>query len=345
MNKFEQVLQENKEDYYSVNAISNTAIGYFLESPLTFHKFMTSGGVDKTPSMELGSVIHSYLLERNKFNEQYTVCKNKVNGKMGQYIEAFVDVIVTGVDESVAHEIAYQKAEFNPRSIKPETVINNFSNFKERTYMEFLKKSIGKTVIGEDIWDIAEKCISSIKDHKFSKYLLTSPIHTTCFNELEIYWKINKLDLKSKLDRLVIDWDNKKIMIIDLKSNSNKVKNFKDSVIKYGIYRQLAFYRDAVTYWLKDKEDLKDALTFDIECYIIAVETTGYNETRVFKLNENDLFKGQMEVVKVLNDIETLEKMGTYTYPVSYYENDGVVELLIFEEENDTITKSGGSSA
>jgi len=37
---------------------------------------------------------------------------------MGIYVEAFVDVLVSGVSEEAAHEIAYMKAEYK---LPPET--------------------------------------------------------------------------------------------------------------------------------------------------------------------------------------------------------------------------------
>lgn len=336
MDTFEEVISKKnkKDDYYSVDAISNTSIGYFLESPLLYKKLRDSGITETTSSMDLGSAIHAYILEPEIFNDRYAICKHKITGKMGIYVEAYVDVIITGISDDVAHEIAYQKAEFIPKNIKPETVINNFNEYKTKSYIDFLKSSIGKTILSSEEFDIVQACKVSVMANKAAKKLLTNSPLLTAYNEIEIYWKSQlSLNLKSKLDRVVIDWGNKVIYIPDLKTTGKPLKDFKNAVKIYHYHRQLAFYTRAVKWLMNNDKRFNGTQDFRIQPLIIAVETTRYNECRVFEISKYDLNKGTEEFNNVLAHIAELTRLGAWDYTLEYQEGDGIEQLgEIFNE-------------
>ncbi len=79
-------------DYYKVNAISNSALGYYLKSPLHFKKYVENSGEDKdSDAFGLGKIVHKYTLESDTFDEQYEVmtCK-EIDGLMGEFIREYV---------------------------------------------------------------------------------------------------------------------------------------------------------------------------------------------------------------------------------------------------------------
>jgi hypothetical protein len=152
-----------------------------------------------------------------------------------------------------------------------------------------------------------------------------------CFNEYPIYWDFpiesggEKLKCKSLLDRLIIDHNNKKIIIVDLKTTS-MLSDFKETLEKFSYYRQLAFYKLAVLSELQSKyeDKYKD---YEVETYIIAVSTIDPYECRVFKISFNDLKRGVEEIIQLMTKISWHWFTGIWDHSREYHEGDGTETL------------------
>ena len=148
-----------------------------------------------------------------------------------------------------------------------------------------------------------------------------------CHNEFHINWEAEKqrVSCKSLLDRVKIDHANRKIILIDLKTTAD-VYNFKHSVEEYDYYRQIAFYILALTWYMKDQGyDIED---YDLEAYIVAIQSNGNNEVRVFNmLNEKELLDRKDLIANTLTEISYHYQTGNWDHTRKYYEGDGTEEL------------------
>jgi len=321
----------SEENYYANEAISNSDLGYLKVSPRQFVMRKQREMQTKSAAMELGTLIHKFTLEPDEF---IIADVEPVTGKMGEYIQAYFEIEKSGVAEDKIAEMAYAHAQYKPSHSKPETILKSFKKKKENIdYYEFLKRADGKIALGQKDKQVIEGCYTSLQAHVVSnKLLFSSPNENTeTFNEKEIYFKLHDVDCKSKLDRLIVDNDNKTVTVVDLKTTSNQVygtctplgsktgillrdwhtTGFMYSCLQYSYYRQLAFYMQAA------KEQYPD---YKVEAFIIAVDTKGSYDTAVYKLPTEWIKEGEDEIKCLITEYKHYKESNVWTVKQGYEE-------------------------
>lgn len=153
--------------------------------------------------------------------------------------------------------------------------------FKYLTYIQAKKKEPDISFIPK--WqDYSKKAqIKAIKDNKTARKLMLDEhiselvgdgnTNFVVLNQLKIVmpWEGLPKGVIGTLDRIIIDFENKKVYLIDLKTSGGYEK-FADKFIKYGYYIQLPFYYKLLQYYL----DQKGYKNLDITCYFVCVNST-----------------------------------------------------------------------
>lgn len=332
--------------YYEDNTrISNSSIGWFLKKGPLYFRNMLDGKEEglKLPQLEKGTMIHEYILQPDEFWNDYVILEYDVP-KVKQQKE-FCDWYVTFKatdpleDEDKILLNAYNKAYSNKLSDDSKLAIAK--DFIQR-YDEYIKsKSLNNTKKAISFADLnmLKTIKSNIEKHKKANKLLTDTPGVESHNEFHINWtfpiKTDSLKMdenktwyapcKSLLDRCIFDHVNKKIILIDLKTTSD-VYNFKHSVEEFDYYRQIAYYLLAITWYMKDQDiDISD---YDCEAYIIAIQTNGSYEVRVFNMfNETELDSRKNIIINALSELSYHYQTNNWEHTRSYYEGNGTEEL------------------
>lgn len=332
--------------YYEDNTrISNSSIGWFLKKGPLYFRNMLDGKEEglKLPQLEKGTMIHEYILQPDEFWNDYVILEYDVP-KVKQQKE-FCDWYATFKatdpleDEDKILLNAYNKAYSNKLSDDSKLAIAK--DFIQR-YDEYIKsKSLNNTKKAISFADLnmLKTIKSNIEKHKKANKLLTDTPGVESHNEFHINWtfpiKTDSLKMdenktwyapcKSLLDRCIFDHVNKKIILIDLKTTSD-VYNFKHSVEEFDYYRQIAYYLLAITWYMKDQDiDISD---YDCEAYIIAIQTNGNYEVRVFNMfNETELDSRKDTIISALSELSYHYQTNNWEHTRSYYEGNGTEEL------------------
>lgn len=332
--------------YYEDNTrISNSSIGWFLKKGPLYFRNMLDGKEEglKLPQLEKGTMIHEYILQPDEFWNDYVILEYDVP-KVKQQKE-FCDWYATFKatdpleDEDKILLNAYNKAYSNKLSDDSKLAIAK--DFIQR-YDEYIKsKSLNNTKKAISFADLnmLKTIKSNIEKHKKANKLLTDTPGVESHNEFHINWtfpiktdslkmdenKIWYAPCKSLLDRCIFDHVNKKIILIDLKTTSD-VYNFKHSVEEFDYYRQIAYYLLAITWYMKDQDiDISD---YDCEAYIIAIQTNGNYEVRVFNMfNETELDSRKDTIISALSELSYHYQTNNWEHTRSYYEGNGTEEL------------------
>ena len=84
----------------------------------------------------------------------------------------------------------------------------------------------------------------------------------------------------------------------------------------------------AVGWYLKYElgEDLKD---WSYEWYIIGIDTTGFNEIRVFKFTKDQIYPHADTIERALEHIAWHQSTGKWDHSRAYYEGNGSEELSL----------------
>lgn len=332
--------------YYEDNTrISNSSIGWFLKKGPLYFRNMLDGKEEglKLPQLEKGTMIHEYILQPDEFWNDYTILEYEVP-KVKQQKE-FCDWYVTFKatdpleDEDKILLNAYNKAYSN--KLSDDSKLTIAKDFIQR-YDEYIKsKSLNNTKKAISFADLnmLKTIKSNIEKHKKANKLLTDTPGVESHNEFHINWtfpiktdslkmdenKIWYAPCKSLLDRCIFDHVNKKIILIDLKTTSD-VYNFKHSVEEFDYYRQIAYYLLAITWYMKDQDiDISD---YNCEAYIVAIQTNGSYEVRVFNMfNKTELDSRKNIIINALSELSYHYQTNNWEHTRSYYEGNGTEEL------------------
>lgn len=326
-------------DYYSdATRISNSSIGWFLKKGPRYFKDMMDGKEEglKLPQLERGTMIHEYLLQPEEFWNDYVILDYEVPKVKQQkdfcdwYAVAKIADPLEDNDKLLLD--SYNKAYTNKLSDNAKLLIAK--DLVER-YSEYIKsrsdEQTRKPISFADL-NMLKTIKENIDSHIKAKDLLEDKPGVESHNEFHINWEFKIGDwiapCKSLLDRCIFDHANKKITLIDLKTTSD-VFNFKHSVEEFDYYRQICYYLLAITWYMTDLGiDISD---YDCEAYIIAIQTNGSYDVRVFNMfNEFELDSRKDLIIRALTELSYHYQSGNWDHTRKYYENDGIEEL---EEE------------
>lgn len=320
--------------YYEDNTrISNSSIGWFLKKGPRYFRDMLDGKEEGLSGkfLEKGTMIHMYLLQPEEFWDNYVILEYEVPTVSQQKVlcasYVYEKQVMPLEDEDKLLLISYNKAYKNSKPDDKKIAEAKEIVKKYDSFIKAMSKEDNKTPITFADLNMLKNIKKNIDEHKKASELLTDMPGCDCENEFHINWEDPKYGLpcKSLLDRRIIDTVNKKITLIDLKTTSD-VRNFKHSVEEYDYYRQMSFYLLALTWYMKDQGiDISD---YDCEVYIIAIQTNGNNEVRVFNMmNEDEIMDRKDLIFSVLSELSYHYQTGNWDHSRSYYEGDGTESL------------------
>ena len=341
--------------YEDRTRISNSNIGWFLnKGPAFLHKMLTEPPPEEsTVAMERGTMIHEYILQPEEFQKDYVVWDKSRPSSAQQ--EKFCQELAssTEIEPNRAVLSAYKEA-YSTRGKSDDLMLSEGLKIAStlKDYIDFLKANDGRKMISP--WDVKmlEKIRHNIQSHKLA-YKIIWPLSTfgyeqdgtytsdatNAWHEFHINWEycfpyrdsmglehIGEVKCKSLLDGLTIDFANKKFIIYDLKT-TQKLWHFEDSMNTYDYLRQLAFYTQAVEWYLREECGIDPEEDWTYEHYIIAIDTTGSYDIRVFKVSMDDIETRDVTIHDALTKIAWHQATGKWEHSREYYEGDGSESL------------------
>lgn len=287
--------------YYEDNTrISNSAIGWFLNKGPAYFRNMLDGkekGLD-LPQLRKGTMIHEFLLQPDQFWNDYVLFDgDKPKSAQAQkFCENLINTVEIELNKQLSD--AYRKS-YSVVGKSEDKILSEALKIsvEYKNYIEAIKSK--KILISQYDLDQLMKIQHNVEEHKLAKQLLQkaddySNIHV--YHEFQInwdYWAEDELNhgaltpiaCKSLLDSCTFNFDTKTCTIMDIKTTA-KLWHFEDSMKEFDYCRQLCFYHEAVYWYLNNKLELSsdEINEWRFEYYIIAIDTTGSNEIRVFKL-------------------------------------------------------------
>lgn len=313
---------------------------------------------EKSQALERGTMIHEYILQPEEFQKDYVVW-NKSRPTSAQQ-EKFCQALAssTEIEPNRAILDAYKQAYSTAGKSEDKMLSEGLkiaSTLKD--YIDFLKSNDPRIMISHWDYQMLEKIKHNIQSHKLAYSIIwplgiesTSPKVTVSngkeytfvyYHEFHINWEWEMLietagspdpptlytvKCKSLLDGLTINFENKEVIIYDLKT-TQKLWHFEESVEMYDYYRQLCYYKMAVMWYLKNECGIEKPNEWVIRFYIIGIDTTGSNEIRVFDIDRLVVERKREVIHYALSDIAWHQVNNKWEHSRSYYEGDGSESL------------------
>jgi hypothetical protein len=320
--------------YQDGSRISNSALGWYIKKGPQYLRDMLDGKEEglSSPQLERGTMIHEYILQPEEFWKDYVILDYEVpTAKQKEfcdmyYKEGLLDPFKTKDELALlCHKEVYKTTTSDIKRIEAGNgMINKFN-----AYIESLAVPTDKKIISFADLNMLKKIKQNLEEHEgANKLLFDTPTTLDYHNEFHINWTYTKhnVECKSLIDRVGFDHINKKIVLIDLKTTSD-VYNFAHSVEQFDYYRQLSFYIAAITWYMLYELNL-NIDDYDLEVYIIAIQTNGSNEVRVFNmLDEQQLLAKKQLIEDTLAKIRWHQETGKWEHTKEYYDSDGIENL------------------
>jgi len=292
---------------------SYSSINKLLFSPRMFYNhYVLKEKEDSTDShLVIGRVLHCLLLEPANFDNQFAVMTSKIPSENNKKIidNIFRNYLVnqnnTLTLEDYSKDILTHLLTINlHQSLKTDQQrLDKILTDENNEYFEFLKLSLGKTVIDEIILDNCKKSLDVIKANNDVRALLQldkiqEDNKIEVYNELIVSMSDKNLPFgfKGVLDNVVVDHNSKTLFINDLKTSGKSIQDFPESVDYYKYWIQgIIYVMLASEKFLKDKQDWNVQLTF------IVIDK--YNQVYPYQVSSESLNKWKIDFEKIVTQI------------------------------------------
>lgn len=314
--------------YECMDRISNSAIGWFLnKGPSYLHKKLSGEVEDETTSsMAKGTTIHMYLLQPEEFQKTYKVWTGAKPASTQQ--EKFCQEVARSVEiEPNKALLSAYKRVYSTAGKMDDNLLNKASELAKtlNEYIEYLKNPEYECISPYEYSRIT-KIGENIRRHKLASRLInpgTGELH----HEFHINWELHGVKCKSLLDSVHFDFDNKVCTLMDLKTTA-KIAHFEDSVNQYDYTRQLEFYTMALIWYLENERG-EDPTKWHFDWYIIAIDSIGDGEIRVFKFTDDQVIGSAVKILYAIDEIKWHAEHNLWDYRRAYYEGDGSETLSL----------------
>ena len=304
---------------------SYSSINKLLFSPRMFYNhYVLKQKEDSTDShLVIGRVLHCLLLEPANFDNQFAVMTSKIPSENNKKIidNIFRNYLVnqnnTLTLEDYSKDILTHLLTINlHQSLKTDQQrLDKILTDENNEYFEFLKLSLGKTVIDQTILDNCKMSLDVIKANDDIRALLQldkiqEDNEIEVYNELIVSMSDKNLPFgfKGVLDNVVIDHNSKTIFINDLKTSGKSIQDFPESVDYYKYWIQGTIYvMLASEKFLKDKQDWNVQLTF------IVIDK--YNQVYPYQVSSESLSKWKIDFEKIVTQIRWHYDNKQYNLP------------------------------
>jgi hypothetical protein len=324
---------------------------FSLDRKKYYKKYILGENVEEpdTQAVIMGKLVETFLFEPDLFDDRFHLssCANAPTGLMLAFVESLYKFTKEATDEDTGtitrtfediSKDAYAESGFK---IKYEAVINKFVGSDAEIYYKEIREVRSKSLVvvtGTDV-ENAEKIVETLKTDEFvSKIVNTvSDIKYTVHNQMQIEgYSVDGHLFKSMIDKVIINHDEKKIYIYDLKCVW-AVENFYEEYYLYRrAYIQAFLYYEAVkSLTLNESSDLYQ---YDVvQPRFIVCDSIGYYSPLIYTLSESDIedayigFKHKnREYVGVKELIQNLSwalKNNIWNISRKNYINNGMVNL------------------
>lgn len=330
--------------YEDSTRISNSAIGWFLNKGPAFFRRMLDGkekGLD-LPQLRKGTMIHEFLLQPDKFWDDYVLFDGEKpkSAQAQKFCENLINTVEIELNKQFSD--AYRKS-YSIVGKSEDKILSEALKIsvEYKDYIEAIKSK--KILISQYDLDQLMKIQQNVDEHKLAKQLIQKAgkhdnIHV--YHEFQInweYWINDELNhgaytpiaCKSLLDSCTFDFNARVCTIMDIKTTA-KLWHFEDSMKEFDYCRQLCFYKEAVYWYLTNILELSndeiDKWVF--KYYIIAIDTTGSNEIRVFTLSSIQVNSRSDTIHNFMRVYLWHLGIGKWDHSYDYYTGDGS-EILI----------------
>lgn len=338
--------------YRAVNLDSSSSLKDFsMDRKKYFKKYILGESVEDKDNQAaiMGRIVETLLLEPEEFDKRFYMssCISAPTAMMLDFVEALYRIskqatneegVITRSFEDISKE-AYAEAGYK---IKYEAVISKFiGSDAELYYREICKvRQNNLTVVTTNDVTYAERIVEELRTNFVTKDVvnLITSVKYDVLNQFQVEgYEVDGHKFKSMMDKVVVDHEERKIHIYDLKCTWS-VENF---IEEYYLYRRA--YIQGFLYYKGIEAFTKDA---SHEWYgyevlptkFIVCDSTNYYNPLIYQMSEEDLQKAYdgferkgrtyPGVGDIIKDLKWATENNVWNISRENYLSNGLVKLI-----------------
>lgn len=267
----------SEAEYRADPALSYSTLSRFSKEG--FHKLNKLFEPFSTPSTVFGGIVDTLITGTAKdFEDNYIIAYLSLDDDTIQIIQAIYDTFKSQYDDFMkipliqVSQVAKQNGFWPAEKWTDNARYNGLLKKGDVVgYYKFLIESEGKTVITNEQYQDAIKCVQTLKTSEATRFYFADnePNHPIQrYYQLKFKFSSGGVFYRSMVDLIVCDYANKKIYPVDLKTSSSPEDEFYKSFIKWNYQLQGRLYARNLKDNLLRDDFFKD---FEVENYTFIV--------------------------------------------------------------------------
>jgi hypothetical protein len=327
---------------------------FSLDRKKYYRKYILGENVEDKDSQAaiMGRVVETLLLEPELFDERFymSACATSPTGNMLAFVEALYKHTAEAVDDDgnitktfeEISKLAFSESGYSGKGTGSyETIINKFKGSDAEIYYNEIRKvkSNGLTVVTPNDVNNAEKIVEELKTNSATYKIvnLQDDDRYTIYNQLQIEgYVVDGMQIKSMIDKVVVDHEKKTIQEYDLKCTWS-VEGFLEEYYLYRrAYIQALLYYKAAIHFMNNTEELRGYRVEPLK--FIVCDSTNYYAPLVYALSDKDLenayngftyknreYKG---VAKLIKELKWALENNTWNISMDNYLSGEEVKIM-----------------
>lgn len=292
------------KSYRKLSNVSYSDIKMWLTDRKRFYRTKILGDTitEKTSDAKtIGDLIHCKVLEPQNWDKLFCVAPANVPGQMGELAYAMYERSVQYLNEnneitvhiSVIIEEALNQVKYNGKGEVVKfsgkelpKVIEMFSDSPAETLYNCLRLNHGKTVVSPYQDEKATKIVEALQQSPYVGHWVNAKTSAgvDVHNEIPIVFQHLGVEVKSLIDRMIVDHTARKVYVLDVKSSWD-TERFERNYLNLCYYIQACLYQKAVEAWCEQQ---------DVDYYIepmkyIVADSQGYMQPVLYECTGKDI--------------------------------------------------------
>jgi hypothetical protein len=265
----------SEKEYREDKALSQSTLGRFDREG--FSKLANIHDTIESPSLTFGKIVDTLITgSQEEFENTFVVSNKILDEETADIVKTiydnykdmyknFIQIPITQVSQT-AKQCGFWPADKWSDNARYNGLLKKGDI--ER-YYQLLRQSEDKIVIDNETLTDALKCVSILRISEATRFYFAEDTESVKrFYQLKFKAVLKGIEYKGMLDNCLVDYTNKKIYPIDLKTSSTPEYEFYKSFVKYGYSHQARLYYRLLGNAIKDDEYFKD---FEIEDFTFVV--------------------------------------------------------------------------
>lgn len=352
-----------EKEYRELDRDSYSTLKVFADDRMKYYrKFIKRDLVDKedSDSIIFGSLVDCLQFRPYEFDNRFALAGvNPPTGQMGEFVKMLYKITLenTAPDGSVQRDFkammldAYDRVKydkdgtvvaFKQKNATVEAIIEKFLGSDAEIYYKQKRDSYGKYVIEQSDLSTAENIVNTLKTCTYTWQIMKMETNSRfeVHTQFPILFEIHGLEMKSLLDKLVIDHIGKQIYIYDLKTNWDNENEFINSYLRFRYYIQAWVYYYGVIRWILETPHLSD-YQVNFPSFVVA-ESNNYKLPLIYTMSwENIRNAGNGFVVngkeykgvpRLIQELQWHKENDIWNTSYDAFHASGVFDIPVFEE-------------